>query len=85
MQSLTPPVAAPLQAIIETELAAGNSIRETNSWPPACELLIILRRKFRQVYPLAPGVTYRLVDDAHYWYAEYSFNAGQQTLACGFD
>jgi hypothetical protein len=80
-----PAVAAPLQAIIEVELAAGNSIRETSSWPPTCELLIILRRKFRQPYSLAPAVMYRLLDDVHYWYAEYSFNAGQQTLACGFD
>jgi hypothetical protein len=80
-----PSVAVPLQVLIEAELAAGNSIRETSSWPPTCELLIILRRKFRQSYSLAPGVTYRLVDDAHYWYAEYSFNAGQQTLACGFN
>ena len=80
-----PLVVAPLQAIIEAELAAGNSIRETSSWPPTCELLIILQHQFRQPYPLVAGVTYRLLDDAHYWYAEYSFNAGQQMLACGFD
>jgi hypothetical protein len=79
-----PPLAPPLQAILNMELAAGNSVQEISAWPPTCELLIILRRKFGQDYPLASTVTYRVLNDHHYWYAEYSFAAGQQLLACGF-
>jgi hypothetical protein len=79
-----PQLAPSLQAILTAELAAGNSVQEISEWPPACELLVVLRRQFGQAYPVAPTVAYRVLDDPHYWYAEYSFAAGQQLLACGF-
>ena len=80
-----PPLAPPLQAILDAELAAGNSIQEISAWPPTCKLFIILRRKFRLAYSLVPPVSYRLLNDGHYWYAEYAFATGQQLLACGFE
>jgi len=79
-----PQLLAPLQLILAAELAAGNAIQERSAWLPACELLIILRHKFTQAYPVAPGLTYRLLNDAHYWYAEYACKGGRQVLACGF-
>jgi len=79
-----PQLVSPLQAILDAELAVGNTIWEVSAWPPTCELFIMLQRKFSQAYRLTPGVTHRLINDAHYWHAEYDFNTGQQTLACGF-
>ena len=53
-------------------------------WPPGCELMVSIKNKFCRNYSPEPGVEYRLIDDYHYWFAEYVYNNGQQILACGF-
>ncbi len=77
-------LAPPLQAILDAELAAGNSISDISNWPPKCELLLSLRYKFKQAHLPDANVSYRIIDDIHYWYAEYDFNDGQQIVTCGF-
>ena len=75
-------MAPPLQAILKSELARGNRIAEIGDWPPGCDLLVILSRPFARRYVLAPGVSYRALDDPHYWKAEY--RCGRECLACQF-
>lgn len=77
-------LAAPLRAILEAELAQGNTIDEVTNWPPQCELLVILRRPFATDYPTVPGVAFTAIEDRHYWKSEYNLEGGLQTLACGF-
>jgi hypothetical protein len=69
---------------LDAEAARGNTVREISAWPPKCELLIYLARKFARPYLLEENVVFQQVNDRHYWYAEYSFNQGQQVLVCGF-
>ena len=75
-------MAAPLQAILEAELARGNRVLDKGAWPPHCDLLVLLARPFRKRYPLVAGLAYDVVDDPHYWKAEYRH--GRQCLACAF-
>ena len=44
-------MAAPLQAILEAELARGNRVLDKGAWPPHCDLLVLLARPFRKRYP----------------------------------
>lgn len=82
--SVTPAMAAPLQKILDAELAAGNEIKEVSSYPPKCALLVILRRPFSLAYAEDSDVEFAAINDTHYWKAEYRYKGGQQTLACGF-
>jgi hypothetical protein len=78
----------PLRYILEMELAAGNEVVEIANepgWPGNCELFIGLKRKFNKPYNLTAGTTFRVIDDYHYWYAEYNYNDYQQILVCRFE
>ena len=81
---VTPKMATPLQAILEKELASGNTISEVSAWPPKCSLLVILRRPFSGGHPGHPDVEYAEINDSHYWKAEYRYKGGIEALACGF-
>jgi hypothetical protein len=72
-----------LNVILQMELANGNEVAEQSAWPPKCKNLVILKRRFRQQYD-AGGLSYRRINDRHYWYAEYSTNNSSECLACGF-
>ncbi|MBR2690477.1 MAG: hypothetical protein IKE42_21720 [Aquamicrobium sp.] len=75
-------MASPLQAILEAELARGNTIVEIGEWPPQCRLLVMLAQQFHSSYPLADGVEFREIGDPHYWKAEYVL--ADECLACRF-
>jgi hypothetical protein len=79
-----PPLAAPLQAILDAELSAGNEVVEASSWPPKCELIVILRHPFRRAHATSEDVEFAEINDPHYWKAEYRYNGGMHTLACRF-
>lgn len=83
--SPTPRMAPPLQEILDAELRRGNVVVEVADWPPTCHLLVILKRSFHKTYDVQEDVTYRDVEDRHYWKAEYSYKNGFQCLACGFE
>jgi hypothetical protein len=81
-------LAPPIGAILEVELAAGNEVVEIAiepAWPPNCELFIGLKRKFSSSYEFAAETTFNIIDDYHYWFAEYSYNDGKQILVCRFE
>jgi len=80
-----PPLVAALQSILDAELAAGNEIRDVGAGLPKCEVLIVLRKPFCRSYALAPPLEFVEINDPHYWKAEYQYDGGRQTLACGFD
>jgi len=79
-----PQMAAPLQRILEAELARGNTIAEVSAWPPKCRLLVLLKRPFFTRYETPGEIEYAKIDDPHYWRSEYRFNGGEEVLACGF-
>ena len=79
-----PKMAPPLQSILMSELARGNSILSVGDWPPKCRLLVNLARPFRKKYALAADVEYEAINDPHYWKAEYRYKGGLECLACGF-
>lgn len=79
-----PRMAPPLQAILMSELSRGNSILSVGDWPPNCRLFVMLARPFRKKYAISGDVEYAVVNDRHYWKAEYRYRNGEECLACGF-
>lgn len=78
-----------LKIILEDELNAGNSICETSSGGfTDCtdnHLFIWLKFPFKTVIRNdLEGIVYQLIDDPHYWKAEYNDINNNQTLACNF-
>ena len=75
-----------LRAILDAELAAGNTISEASRGagkPNA--VYVALRRPFLTQQPsLPPGVAYREINDSHWWKAEYQHAATGDLLVCRF-
>lgn len=84
MTQSVPRMMPALQAILDAEIARGNSILSVGDWPPDCRLFVQLARPFRKGYPLPPGIAYVALNDPHYWKAEYRTADGAECLACGF-
>ena len=53
---------AALRRVLEAELARGNVIDQVADWPPACELLVILRHPFAADYPVGASVAFTVSD-----------------------
>lgn len=70
-----------LNEILDNELRRGNKIAENTSWPPKCKKLIILEKRFSRKYK-ADNINYNVINDPHYWYAEYSLKDSSESLAC---
>ncbi len=73
---------APLQVILDAELARGNRVLDSGEWPPLCDLFVLLARPFHKRYALSKGLVYEVIGDPHYWKAEYRH--GRECLACAF-
>jgi len=75
-----------LQKLLADELAAGNCVAETSSgWPSADSIVVGLAKRFLARPAQMPlGVTYRLLNDPHWWYAEYEHAASRHMLFCRF-
>jgi RimJ/RimL family protein N-acetyltransferase len=73
-----------LRAILDAELAAGNSVLETGAgWPDGDSVFVRLREPFRtKPSPLPDGVTYTEPNDPHWWKADYSSKSPRHVLAC---
>jgi hypothetical protein len=63
-------------------VGARQRVLDHGEWPPHCDLFVLLARPFRKRYPLTAGLAYQVVDDPHYWKAEYRH--GGECLACAF-
>ncbi len=73
-----------LNLILESELELGNLISETSmGWPKSESIFIILDKPFFKEYQLE-NVTFKKLDDRHYWKAEYQDDMLDHTLACRF-
>lgn len=81
---LIPTMAPPLQAILDAELEAGNTIVEVSAWLPKCRLIVILGHQFGTRPRDSAGVTFHQINDPHYWKAEYRYDDGSEVLACRF-
>lgn len=72
-----------LNTILNTELEKGNTIIEETNWPPRCKRLIVLANFFKEEYSF-PDLQYKVINDPHYWYAEYATEDGAECLACRY-
>ena len=71
-----------LKKILDLELDLGNKIVETSQgWPKPNSIFIALEKPFLKVYS-NPNVTFKNVNDPHYWKMEYSKN--NHLLVCRF-
>lgn len=71
-----------LRAVLDAELVAGNTIRDTGrGWPDPDSVVITMREKFRALpSPLPPGLEYGESDDPHWWRAEVRLVSPRQML-----
>lgn len=77
---------AELKPLLAAECAAGNVVDETARDYPL-EVNVWLRGPFRVKLTkkqLPPSVSWRNVDDPHYWLAEYACAKHNHLLACKF-
>jgi hypothetical protein len=73
-----------LNLILESELEQGNLISETSvGWPKSKSIFIILEKPFFKEYQLQ-NITFKKIDDRHYWKAEYRDEVLEHILACRF-
>jgi len=78
-----------LKEILEAELKAGNKVVETSlgGFTKCADnhIFVWLKYPFKtQVRKDLDRIVYRLIDDRHYWKAEYYDEINHQTLACNF-
>jgi len=78
-----------LSTILVAELNAGNVICETRieGFTGCADNHLFVWLKYPFKTPICEninGVVYRLIDDPHYWKAEYDDEKNHQTLACNF-
>ena len=75
--------------ILLKELKYGNQIKEISKadWSKAKNLLMVsLRYQFVTRHRhLSDKITYREVNDPHYWKEEYFCTDPKQTITCGFE
>ena len=77
----------PLREILEKELVAGNEIKETwhGDWPYEGVVVINLKKPFlTPVEKNLPGVDFFILNDVHYWKAEYYDRKNSTMLICSF-
>jgi hypothetical protein len=75
-----------LRVLLDAELAAGNAIVETfKGWPLDGSIFVMLGSPFRcRPASLPEGVTFREINDPHWWKASYQHEPSQHCLACRF-
>lgn len=75
-----------LRVLLDAELAAGNQIVETSrGWPKPTSIFVLLASPFKPAPgTLLDGVTYLVVNDPHWWKAEYHHSPTGHVLGCRF-
>ena len=77
-----------LKEILEKELSAGNKICEIyeGDWPEKEAVMIFLSKPFKTpIQHNIPNIRYTLINDPHYWKAEYADLTNNVHLFCNFD
>ncbi|MFP8967413.1 hypothetical protein ACKC9G_12595 [Pokkaliibacter sp. CJK22405] len=70
-----------LNLILAYELALGNQIIEQLAWPPHCDVLIVLARRFGKRHD-AIGLRYLCLNDPQDWHTQYQTHDGRESLVC---
>jgi len=81
-------VTGTLKEILERELSAGNEICETyeGDWPQEGSVMVFLSKPFKTpIQHDLPHIEYALVNDPHYWKAQYFDTTTNVYLCCKFD
>ncbi len=75
-----------LRPLLDLELSLGNEVVESAvDWPQTGSIFIMLAKPFKaSVGDLPEHVTYRELNDPHYWKAEYVHSQCKHVLACRF-
>jgi hypothetical protein len=86
MSTILDRLSPPLRPLLEAELAAGNEVQDFGAdFPRPGSFLVRLKCKFRAIPAELPaGVTYRELNDVHWWQAEYEHTPSGHYLVCGF-
>ena len=81
------PVLCPeLDALLQAELTAGNTIRDTGPAPGSDGTLVLLAHTFRAHHQaLSPEINLVAINDPHWWKSEYRCKLHPHVLACPFD
>ena len=74
-----------LNNIIFHEIENGNNIVEESQWLPKCKKIIILKKKFTTNLDVKDGLIFNIINDPHYWYADYYDPLTKESLACKFN
>ncbi len=77
-----------LKNIFDKEIVAGNEVVETyiGDWPYQDTTMVFLKKPFlTPIQRSIPGVEYRLINDPHYWKAQYHDLESKTLLCCKFD
>ncbi|MDR6342620.1 hypothetical protein HNQ91_005704 [Filimonas zeae] len=86
MSELLEKLSQPLKQILQSELQAGNTIREISSgWPEPQSIFVLLESPFTSEYQITHPIEFREINDRHYWKAEYLDAAYKHLLVCGFE
>jgi hypothetical protein len=77
---------APLRALVDAELAAGNRIDRLEAGFGYDEaILVMLAEPFRTtISKMSDDLEYREFGSAHFWKAHYAHLPTAQIVACGF-
>lgn len=75
-----------LQPLLDAELTAGNTIRDEGPSPAAPTApLVLLARPFAAAPAVCPdALQYAVINDPHWWLAEYRCREHHDVLACAF-
>jgi hypothetical protein len=75
-----------LAPVLASELAAGNAVAYTDSAPSGPEAVFVMLKKpfARGESDTPPNVEYELVNDPHWWLAEYRCVVHHHVIACQF-
>lgn len=73
-----------LRALLDAELAAGNTIAEAGPGLHGKDSVLVLLAKPFRTAPASPppGLQHRVLNDPHWWQAEYVHAATGHCLAC---
>ncbi|MBL9198957.1 MAG: hypothetical protein JNL39_00565 [Opitutaceae bacterium] len=73
-----------LRELLDAELAVGNAIADAGPGLRGKDsVLVLLAQPFRATpAALPPGVQHRVLNDPHWWQAEYVHAASGHCLAC---
>lgn len=73
-----------LKVILDEEIKLGNHIAETSKgWSQDDTVIVFLDKPFKKQYHIE-NIEYRIIDDPHYWKAEYYDSSKNHVLACKF-